>query len=63
MRMVLFSQTIPWSYKQEKWGNQVSSVWESVKKRTGREPPFRENWIAEAVTREQLVKTKQAGKD
>jgi hypothetical protein len=51
---------------EDNWGNQVSSVRESVKKMTvGREPPFREDLSAEAeesplleaITRIRLVKT------
>jgi hypothetical protein len=69
---------VPRSYKEDNWGNQVSSVWGLRKKRVsfkswkavGREPPFIEDLSAEAeesplleaVTRERLVKTQQAGK-
>jgi hypothetical protein len=62
---------VPRSYKEDNWGNQVSSVRESVKKmgswkRVRREPPFREDFSAEAeestlleaLTREQLVETR-----
>jgi hypothetical protein len=62
-------------YKEDNWGNRVSSVREFVKKRdnwkrTGSEQPSREDLSAEdeesplleAVTRERLVKTRQAGK-
>jgi hypothetical protein len=56
---------------ERQMGKEVSSVWESVKKPVRREPPFREDLSAEAeesplleaVTRERLVKTQQAGKD
>jgi hypothetical protein len=61
---------VPKIYKENKWGNKVSSVWESVKETVGREPPFRDDLSAkaeespllEAVTRERLVKTQQAAK-
>jgi hypothetical protein len=65
---------VPRSYK-DNWGNQVSSIRKTVKKkdswkRVVREPSFREDLIAEAeespmleaVTRERLVKTQQSGK-
>jgi hypothetical protein len=58
------------SYKEDNWGNQVSSVWKSVKKRDSwkrveREPPLREDLsseaeefpLLEAVIRERFVKT------
>jgi hypothetical protein len=60
---------VPRSYKEDNWGNQVSSVRESVKKTVVvREPPFREDVSAEAeesplleaVIRERLVKTQRA---
>jgi hypothetical protein len=64
------------SYKEDNWDKQVNSIRESVKKRdswkrAGREPPSREylkveaeeSPLIEAVTREQLMKTQQAGKD
>jgi hypothetical protein len=35
------------SDKEDKWGNRISSVWESVKKRFVREPPFREDLSTE----------------
>jgi hypothetical protein len=49
----------------------LRSAQEALYKRTvGREPPFREDWRAEAefslleaVTKEQLVKTQKAGKN
>jgi hypothetical protein len=62
-------------YKEDNWGNRVSSVREAVKKRdswkrVGREPPSRrdssaeaeESSLLEAVTGKQLVKKRQAGK-
>jgi hypothetical protein len=59
--------------KEDNWGNQVSSVRESVcrKGTDGREPLFREDLSAEAeetplleaAARERLVKTQHAGKD
>jgi hypothetical protein len=69
---VLSTQLVPRSYEEDKWGNQISSVRESVKKKSvGRESPSREDLsseaeespLLEAVTRERLVKTQQAGKD
>jgi hypothetical protein len=66
---------VPRRYKEDNWGNQVSSVQQSVKKRdswkrAGREPPLRKDLSAEAeefplleaVIREGLVKTQQARK-
>jgi hypothetical protein len=66
---------VPRIYKEDNWDNQVSSVWEAVRKsdtrkRVRREPPFKEDLSAEAeesplleaVTRERLMKTQQAGK-
>jgi hypothetical protein len=74
--MVLSVQAMSRSYTEDSWGNHVSSVREAVKKwdswkRTGRQPPFKENLaveteespLLEAVTREWLVKTQEAGKD
>jgi hypothetical protein len=65
---------VPISYKKENWGNEASCVREVVKKRDswkslGREAPFRlcsteeaeESSLLEAVNRERLVKTQQAG--
>jgi hypothetical protein len=58
-------------YKKENLGNRVTFVRESGEKRVGwRDPPFREDLSAaaeeslllEAVTRERLLKTQQAGK-
>jgi hypothetical protein len=55
---------------EENWGNQVSSVRESVKKRfswkgaaiqKGLERGSRRTSTVKAVTRERLVKTQQAG--
>jgi hypothetical protein len=67
---------VPRSYKEDIWGNQVSSVKEIVKereswKRVGRESTLREDSSAEAeesplleaVDRERWVKAQQAGKD
>jgi hypothetical protein len=54
------------------WGKQISSVREIVKKRgswkgaaiqRGLEREVEESVLLEAVTRERLVKTQQAGKD
>jgi hypothetical protein len=66
---------VPRTYKEDKSGNQVISVPDAVKKRdswkrVGRNPPFREDFSAEAeesplleaVTVERLVKTQQAGR-
>jgi hypothetical protein len=60
------------SYRKDNWGNQYSSLWDAVNRwnRFGREQPFREDLSAEveesplleAVIRERLVKTQQAGK-
>jgi hypothetical protein len=65
---------VPRSYEEDNWG-ELSSVRETVKKsdswkRVGKERPFREDLSAEveespmleAVIRERLVKTQQAGK-
>jgi hypothetical protein len=73
---MLSARAVPRSYKEENWGNQVSSVQEAVKKgdswkRVRREPPFREGlsteaeeWsLLEAVNRQLLVKTPGPGKD
>jgi hypothetical protein len=66
MNGVLSTQAVPRSYKEDNWGNQVSSVWESVKKRgswkgatirRGFGEEAEESPLLEAVTREQLVKT------
>jgi hypothetical protein len=67
---------VPSSYKEDNWGNQVSSVREAVIKRdrwkrVGREPPSREDLSAEAeespvfeaVSRVWLVKAQKAGKE
>jgi hypothetical protein len=32
MRMALYAQALPRNYKEDNWGNQVSSVWEAVKR-------------------------------
>jgi hypothetical protein len=69
---------VPKVYKEDKWGNQVSSERESDEKRqrqlvneaVGREPPFREDLspavveypLLEAVTRQLLAKTLRAGR-
>jgi hypothetical protein len=66
---------VPRNYKEDNWGNQVSSVREPVNKRVswkrvGREPLPKEDLSTEAeeyplfevVTRERLVKTQQVGK-
>jgi hypothetical protein len=37
------TRSVPMSYKEENWGNQVSSIRECGRKRGGREPPFRED--------------------
>jgi hypothetical protein len=43
------ARSVPRTYKEDNWGNQVSSVREFVKKGTvGEEPPFREDLIAAA---------------
>jgi hypothetical protein len=65
MNGVLSMRAMLRSYKEANWGNQVSSVRETVKKkdswkRIGKEPPFRVELSAEAE--EILVKTQQAGK-
>jgi hypothetical protein len=58
-------------YKEDKWGNQISSVRKDLQKEAvGKEQPFRvdlraeaeEFLLLEAVTRERFVKTKQNGK-
>jgi hypothetical protein len=53
MNGVLPTRAVPRSYKEDNWGNQVSSVRAAVKKRdswkrVGREQPFREDLSAEA---------------
>jgi hypothetical protein len=66
---VLYAWAVPRSC-EDSWGNQVVSVRESEEKPVGREPPFRkhlsveaeESPLLEAVVRERLVKTQQAGK-
>jgi hypothetical protein len=63
----VFFTGVPNSYKGDNCGNQVSSIRKSI----GRKPPFREDLsvkaekypLLEAVSREELVKTQQAGKD
>jgi hypothetical protein len=83
MNVVLSTWAVPRSYKEDNWGNQVSSVWKSVKKRVsdsqlktvGKELEANRHWgkgdlraeaeespLLEAVTRERLAKTQQAGK-
>jgi hypothetical protein len=75
LEMVFSAESMHGCYKEDNWGNQVCSVREAVKerdswKKVGRDPPFREDLSVEAeessllkaVTREQLVKTQQAGK-
>jgi hypothetical protein len=74
--MVLSAWAMLRCYKEESSGNHISSVRKAVKKRdswmsVGREPPFRqdlnveakESPVLEAVIRERLMKTQQAGKD
>jgi hypothetical protein len=46
---------MPRSYKEDNWGDQISSVRESVKRIRGREA--KEFLLLEAVSRERLVKT------
>jgi hypothetical protein len=48
------------SYKEDNWGDQISSVQESVKRTRGCEAE--ESPLLEAVARERLVKTQQAWK-
>jgi hypothetical protein len=63
--------TCCWGDVEDKRDNRVSSVQKSVKKRVGRELPFRQNLIAEAeesllleaITREGLAKIQKAKKD
>jgi hypothetical protein len=69
---MLSVRAVPRSYKEDKWGQQdqfCTGVCDE--KSVGREPAFREDLSAEteeyplleAVTRELLVKTRQARKD
>jgi hypothetical protein len=61
MRMVLSAQSVPRSYKEYNWDNQVSYIRESVK--NGTEPLFEEyvsveaeeSPLLDAVTRKRLV--------
>jgi hypothetical protein len=61
---VLCTRSAPRSYKEDSWGDEVSSVRESVEKGVRRGPPFTEDLRAEAqqspmleaVTRERVVK-------
>jgi hypothetical protein len=75
LETVFSTRSVQKDYKEDNWANQVSSVWEAVNKRdswkrAGRERPFREELSAEAeesplleaIAREELVKTQQAGK-
>jgi hypothetical protein len=50
---------VPRTYLEKNWGNKVSSIRESVKKR---DAETEESPLLEAVTRGRLVKTQQAGK-
>jgi hypothetical protein len=52
------AQAVPRSYKEDNGGNQVSSVWESVKKRVS----WKEAGIQRGLERQWLMKTQQAGK-
>jgi hypothetical protein len=59
---------VPRYYKEDNWGNQDSSVRESVKKKASCKgaadfsAEAEESPLLEAVTRDRLVKTQQAGK-
>jgi hypothetical protein len=53
LETVFSTRAMPRSYKEDNWGNQVSSVLEAVKNRdswktVGREPPFKEDLSPEA---------------
>jgi hypothetical protein len=68
---VFSTRFVPRSYKEDSWGNQVSSVRESVKKRVSWKGgaiqedlsgEAEESPLLEAVTSERLVKTQEAEK-
>jgi hypothetical protein len=69
--MAFSAQSMQRGYKEDNWGNQVSSVWKSVKK-TGHwkgdaiqdnlSLEAKEQALLEASTRKRVVKTMQAGK-
>jgi hypothetical protein len=61
MNGVLATRALLRSYKKDNYGNQVSSVWESVKKRVGGEPPFRLDLGAEAKKSPLLAAEDTAG--
>jgi hypothetical protein len=53
LETVFSTRSVEKAYKEDNWGNQVSSIPEAVKKRDswkgdGREPPFREGLSPEA---------------
>jgi hypothetical protein len=68
--MVFSTRSVQRVCRKEYWGDQVSSVQES-EEAVGTEPTFREDLrpeaeeypLLEAVTRQLLMKTQQAGKD
>jgi hypothetical protein len=58
LETVLSSGSVQRAYKEDCWGNRVSSVRESVKKRVSCKGAD-DSPLLEAVTREWLVKTQQ----
>jgi RNase H-fold protein (predicted Holliday junction resolvase) len=73
--MVFSTQSVQRGYKEDNWGDQVSSVRETVKKRGRRKEFCKRVWdertsaheaeespLSKTVTRERTVKTQQARK-